>query len=71
MNIHRKGTPGCEISFNHHKGVRKYVSFAIQIIEELPGNGYKNRSMVHKMIQYCLQREDYWMKTLGLFIYMG
>ena len=24
----------------------------------------KNRSMEHKMLEYCLQQEDYWMKTL-------
>ena len=47
MNIHRKGKPGFEISINHYKNICKNISFTIQIIEKLPGNGNKNGSIDH------------------------
>ena len=62
MNIHRKGKSGCEISINRYKNVFKNAS--IPITEELPGNYYKNGSMDHKILEYRLHREDYWLKTL-------
>ena len=62
--IHRKGKSGCEISINHYKNVCKNTSFKIQILEKLPGNGYKNGSMDLEMLEYRLQREDYWIETL-------
>ena len=42
MNIHRKGKSGCEISINHYTNVCPNSSFWIQILEKLPGDGYKN-----------------------------
>lgn len=36
----------------------------MQIIEKLPGNGYKNGSVDCKMFEYHVHREDLWMKTL-------
>ena len=64
MNIHKKRKTGCKIPINHCKNVCKNTSFTIQIIEKWPGNGCKNESMDHKMLEYCLQQEDYWVKTL-------
>ena len=37
---------------------------SIQILEKLPGNGYKNGVVDKAMLKYRLEREDYWMKTL-------
>ena len=64
MNVYRKGKSGCEISINHYKNVCKNASFTIQILENLPGNGYKNGSKDLEMLEYRLQREDYWIKLL-------
>ena len=64
MNIHRKGKSGCEIAINHYRNICKNASFRIQILEKLPGNGYKNGAMDLEMLEYRLQREDYWIKTL-------
>ena len=41
------------------------ISFTIQIIEKIPGNGNKNGSIDHKILEYHLQCEDYWMNILG------
>ena len=64
MNVHRRGKSGCEISINHYKNVCPNATFTIQIIEKLPGNGYRNGAMDQKMLQFRLEREDYWIKKL-------
>ena len=64
MNIHRRGKSGCEISINHYKNVCPGSSFTIQIIEVLPGNGYKNGAFDIDMNKYRKEREEYWIKTL-------
>ena len=64
MNIHRKGKSRFEISINHYKNVCKKIFFTIQITEKLPGNGNKNGSIDHKILEYRLQGEGYWVKTL-------
>ena len=40
------------------KKICKNAFFIMQIIENLPGNGYKNVSVDHKMFEYHVQRED-------------
>ena len=40
------------------------AAFSIQVIEKLPGNGYENEKKDNAMMEYRLQREDYWTKTL-------
>ena len=64
MNIHRKGKSGCEISINHYTNVCPNSSFSIQILEKLPGNGYKNGARDKAIYQYRLERQDYWIKKL-------
>ena len=61
-NIHRKGKSGCEISINHYTNVCPNSSFLIQILEKLPGDGYKNGARDKAIYQYRLEREDYWIK---------
>ena len=34
------------------------VTFSIQVIEKLPGNGYENGIKDNPMLQYRLQRKD-------------
>ena len=64
MNTHRTSKSGCTTSINHYREVCPGSTFSIQIIENLPGNGYKNGVMDLDMLQYRLKREDHWMKTL-------
>ena len=64
MNIHRKGKSGCEIAIDHYKNVCPGATFSVQILEKLPGNGYKNGKVDPAMLKYRLEREDYWIKTL-------
>ena len=62
MNVHRKGKKGCEIAINHFKNVCPGSKFSVQILEKLPGNGYVNGKVDTKMLEYRLEREDYWIK---------
>ena len=64
MNIHRTGKTGCEVAIDHYKNVCPGATFSIQIVETLPGNGYSNGVVDSTMLEYRLQREDHWMKTL-------
>ena len=64
MNIHRKGKSGCEILIDHFSNVCPDASFSIDILEKLPGDGYKDGTIDDKMRDYRLEREDFWMKTL-------
>jgi len=64
MNVHRRGKSGCEISIDHYKNSCPGASFSIQILEKLPGNGYRNGELDSKMREYRLEREDHWIKTL-------
>ena len=64
MNIHRKGKSGCEILINHFSNVCPGKNFCIDILEKLPGDGYKDGTIDDKMRDYRLKREDFWMKTL-------
>ena len=66
INIHRKGKSGCEII--------KFVQillFFIQILEVLPGDGYKNGDLDTEMTSHRLAREDFWMKTLRTIYLYG
>ena len=63
MNVHRKGKKGCEIAIDHFKNVCPGSKFSVQILEKLPGNGYTNGKVDQKMLEYRLEREDYWIKT--------
>ena len=64
MNIHRKAKSGCEIAIDHFKNVCPGANFTTQILEKLPGNGYKNGTRDLAMLRYRLEREDYWIKKL-------
>ena len=64
MNIHRKAKVGCEIAIDHFKNVCPGATFSVQILENLPGNGYQNGKVDSKTLKYRLEREDHWMKTL-------
>ena len=59
MNMHRKGKSGCEIVINHFTQVCPGAKFSIQVLEKLPGDGYKNGSRDKEMYRYRLQREDF------------
>ena len=48
MNVHRRGKSGCEIAIDHYKNVCPNATFNIQIVEILPGNGYKNEDFGDK-----------------------
>ena len=64
MNIHRRGKTGCEILIDHFSNVCPDATFSIDILEKLPGDGYKDGAIDDKMREYRLKREDFWMKTL-------
>ena len=64
MNIHRKGKTGCEIAIDHFKNVCPNSSFSVRILENLSGDGYKDGSVDLSLLNYRLEREDHWMKTL-------
>ena len=64
MNIHRTSKTGCTIFINHFSNVCKEASFSVQILEKLPGNGYKNDRVDEEMRAQRLEKEDYWMKAL-------
>ena len=64
MNIHRRGKTGCEILIDHFSNICPGAEFSIDILEKLPGDGYKDGAIDDKMRAYRLEREDYWIKTL-------
>jgi len=64
MNIHRRGKSGCEVAIDHYKNVCLDATFSVQILEKLPGNGYKDGKVDSAMLRYRLEREDHWIKTL-------
>lgn len=64
INVHRKGKSGCEIVINHFNCCCPNSSFFIQILELLPGDGYKDGALDTEMTALRKEREDYWMKTL-------
>ena len=41
-----------------------HVSFSVQLLEKLPGNGYKDGEVDKPTLKYRLEREDHWIKTL-------
>ena len=59
MIIHRIGKSGCSFSIDHYSNVCKNVTFSIQVIERLPGNGYGNEIKDNVMMEYQLQSEGY------------
>ena len=63
MNIHRKNKTGCEITIDHFKNVCPDATFSVQILENLPGNGYKNCEVDNTMLNYRLEREDHCLNT--------
>ena len=64
MNIHRAGKSSCKMFNEHYKDVCPGATFSIQILEKLPGNGYKNGKIDTEMRRYRKKREDMWMKLL-------
>ena len=64
INIHRRGKSGCEVLINHFTNVCPNSSFSIQILEVLPGDGYKNGALDLDMATHRKDREDFWMKRM-------
>ena len=64
INIHRRGKSGCEVLINHFTNVCPNSSFSIQILEVLPGDGYKNGAFDLDMAAHRKDREDFWMKRI-------
>ena len=64
MYIQRRGKSGCEISIDHYRNLCKNATFLIQVIETLLGNDYEIRIKNIAMLEYRLQCEGYWIKTL-------
>ena len=64
INVHRRGKSGCEILIDHFTHCCPNSSFFIQILEVLPGTGYKDGALDLEMKAHRLEREDFWMKTL-------
>ena len=64
MNIHRTSKTGCTLFIEHYSTVCSGATFSIQILEKLPGNGYRDGAIDEEMRTKRLEREDYWMKTL-------
>ena len=42
------------------------TEFTFQILENLPGNGYRNGPKDSEMLEHRLQREGYWIKILRI-----
>ena len=68
INICRRGKTGCEISVEYYENIWKCVKVSIQIIEKLPGEDYKSCIKEGDMLEYRLQRGDYWIKTYVMLI---
>ena len=51
-------------SINNYKNICKGASFSIHILEKLEGYNFINGQRDFTVQKLCLQREDYWMKTL-------
>ena len=64
IDIHSRRQSEFEIFIDHYWVVCKNAAFSIQIIEKLLGNACENGIKDNAMLDYRLQREDYWMKTL-------
>ena len=64
MNIHRTSKSGCTLFIEHYSNVCPGATFSIQILEKLPGNGYRDGAIDEEMRTKRLEREDYWMKIL-------
>ena len=71
MDIHRKGKSGCEVLINHFTNVCPNSSFSIQILEVLPGDGYKDGALDLEMASHRKDREDFWMKTIRVIYPYG
>ena len=57
INVNRCGNSDCEIGINCFKNDCISSKFSIQILEKLPGNGYRNGAVDSQMLEYTLQLE--------------
>ena len=64
MNNHRRAKSACEISIDLCRNIFENAKFSIQVIGKLPGNIYQNGIKDNVMLEYQLQREDFYMKIL-------
>ena len=55
MIINRRGISDCETAINCFKNDCTGTKFSIQILEKLPGNGYRNGAVYSQMLEYRLQ----------------
>ena len=64
MNQHRTSKCGCEILINHSSNICTDHKYRYQILEKLPGSGYKNGQLDTETTMLRQSREDEWMKKL-------
>ena len=65
INGHRTAKQGCEHEIRHCKEYYNGYNFKYQILEKLPGNGYKSSGELDpEMTKIRKAREDIWMKKL-------
>jgi hypothetical protein len=65
INVHRTSKEGCEHCIRHCSEVCNGYNFKFQILEKLPGNGYRpNGEIDSEMRKLRKSREDIWMKKL-------
>ena len=57
MIINRRGNSDCETAINCFKNDCTGSKFSIEILEKLPGNGYRNNAVDSQMLEYGLQFE--------------
>ena len=57
MIINRRGNSDCETAINCFKNDCTGSKFSIEILEKLPGNGYRNSVVDSQMLEYRLQLE--------------
>ena len=65
INVHRTSKTGCEHCIRHCKETCNGYNFSFQILEKLPGNGYRpNGDIDSEMLTLRKSREDMWIKRL-------
>ena len=65
INTHRTSKSGCEHCIKHCKETCNGYNFSFQILEKLPGNGYRpNGEIDSEMLTLRKSHEDMWMKRL-------
>ena len=64
INQHRTSKCGCENLINHSQTICTDHKYTYQVLEKLPGSGYKNDQLDAEMTTLRKSREDEWIKKL-------